>query len=562
MKIYRTGGGIDVKRIGDFLVSLFKKIATKKILLYTLAVIIIVLPVSLASMLASRSHTTEKSEGRSSVTLKRADGTVIASESALADKGSDSIVSIFSSINEEKTAAAAPPESYSEITPITAEITDASGKKTVLVCYFSIDGHDSYCVDSAGVAYSIDKLDAEDFLSTSYAESLYRSAKQPKLLTIDDETVLPVSSSWYYKNVRNVFMKASDATLGTPDKLYSITGQIAISFSIVPDVCLTYAYNNKNEKIFDGTLDDLSNLILTTEESIRITIDATWKQSDSASCYGTYSYDFLVSIADRSTFSVSSDTLMKNRFVILEATNVTDISKIKFHSDQTDEVPTFLPGGNNTAKAILTFPDDVSGSTAQLSFSISYRASMQSFTIDLVTNPTPPIYSAGFTQPLTPLFSALANEHITSTLSSIGNENNADIYLSSEFLSLSSRGFKKSLSFGSQIKYLNYAKPTFTSLSCEYTCDSYGISVSALNSGTVTAVGENDLFGKYVVVDHGMGLKTWYCYLSDVDVRVHATVVRGQSVGKTGASPTTRLEGFGLYLTFNGKAIDPESIIQ
>ena len=60
MKIDHTRGGIPMKRVGGIFTSFLKKIAARKILLYSLTVVIIVLPVSLALVFASRSHTTVK----------------------------------------------------------------------------------------------------------------------------------------------------------------------------------------------------------------------------------------------------------------------------------------------------------------------------------------------------------------------------------------------------------------------------------------------------------------------------------------------------------------------
>ena len=42
--------------------------------------------------------------------------------------------------------------------------------------------------------------------------------------------------------------------------------------------------------------------------------------------------------------------------------------------------------------------------------------------------------------------------------------------------------------------------------------------IVAVNSGIVVETGENEYLGKYVCVDHGMGLQTWYLHLSEVYV--------------------------------------------
>ena len=84
-----------------------------------------------------------------------------------------------------------------------------------------------------------------------------------------------------------------------------------------------------------------------------------------------------------------------------------------------------------------------------------------------------------------------------------------------------------------------------------------GTPVISAQAGTITVVGEGGANGKYVVVDHGFGVRTSYCHLSEWQVTKGQVVQRGDPIalsGNTGRST-------GPHLHFNvkvaGELVDP-----
>jgi septal ring factor EnvC (AmiA/AmiB activator) len=55
-----------------------------------------------------------------------------------------------------------------------------------------------------------------------------------------------------------------------------------------------------------------------------------------------------------------------------------------------------------------------------------------------------------------------------------------------------------------------------------------------MGAGTVAAVGECAYLGKYMVIDHGYGLRTWYTALGDISVNVGDSVDKGTVIAKSG----------------------------
>ncbi len=85
-----------------------------------------------------------------------------------------------------------------------------------------------------------------------------------------------------------------------------------------------------------------------------------------------------------------------------------------------------------------------------------------------------------------------------------------------------------------------------------------GTEVRAAQSGTVVVATEDRINGKYVVIDHGHGVKTSYCHLSELKVARHDPVDRAQTFalsGNTGRSTGPHLH---FVLRVGKDSVDPE----
>jgi murein DD-endopeptidase MepM/ murein hydrolase activator NlpD len=89
--------------------------------------------------------------------------------------------------------------------------------------------------------------------------------------------------------------------------------------------------------------------------------------------------------------------------------------------------------------------------------------------------------------------------------------------------------------------------------------DSY---VRAAGAGTVVDVGEDDVYGRYVVIDHGDGYTTLYAHASSHLVTLGHVVRRNEVIALSGSTGQSTAPHLHFEILLNGEAVDPLTMIQ
>lgn len=82
-------------------------------------------------------------------------------------------------------------------------------------------------------------------------------------------------------------------------------------------------------------------------------------------------------------------------------------------------------------------------------------------------------------------------------------------------------------------------------------------SVAAMNRGIVRLAKNFRNYGNTIVVDHGLGLMTFYMHLSKINVKIGDTVERGQVIGLSGQTGYAEQPHLHVTVRINDISIDP-----
>lgn len=89
-----------------------------------------------------------------------------------------------------------------------------------------------------------------------------------------------------------------------------------------------------------------------------------------------------------------------------------------------------------------------------------------------------------------------------------------------------------------------------------------GSRVMAMNRGVVRFARTTSVYGKAIVVDHGLGLQTLYLHLSKIYVNEGELVLPGQTIGLSGSTGYAEHPHLHISVKIRGVSIDPMKFLE
>jgi hypothetical protein len=405
-----------------------------------------------------------------------------------------------------------------------------------------------YCIDQQGQAYTITTQDAHAFMNSSYSECVYSSATPPALITGNGETIPPHYQEWYYKNTAGNFTSAASVASTSKIALYEITGYLDITFKEVPDICKIKVFRD-DALIFSGTYEDLPNMIIDTGTRLKAEISAEWSYSADAQYYGKTNYVFYADINNYADFSVNSSTVTPDGFVIISGTNIENISNIDIKPILQDDSllypheTIFTPRGDN-AYCLLVFPNDLE--RGNYCFNVTYGTFSKDFSISF-SDKQEDIVLYNSHKSFETIYFYTKNETINELVNSaqsLPRDLVESLYFSDKFVDPTTFGYKTEYLYNTYIS-CDDGSLVYSALGNRYYNETdVETSVYAINGGKVISVGNNLYLGNFVVIEHGLGIRTWYANLSHINVKVGDYVAREEKIGRSGSHESSLYDGF------------------
>lgn len=471
------------------------------------------------------------------------------------DPDSDELVVVFNSVinNMQKTSSA--PKDLSE--RFSYKVIIASRNETnEYKCYFDLKDK-SYCVDAAEEIYIISNESAKLFFSSVYAEALYDNAVSPNMYSSSDEEILPIAHEWSYKNINGEYLIASEIKEIDDLPEYNMSGSLGLDFDVIPDDCLVKVYKS-GIVIYEGGIDGLPAVVVESGTTLQFEVNATWSEKEDRDYHGTVEYSFKAIVRDRAEFILDKYSVNTGDFVMTTCINVLDAAKVYFRSVPDINCSPVFFDDNGVVRTLIPFSQELEAGEYDLIFSYGAVEETVKVVISANENNKEYVMKPENASVMTNLTNKNNLKELQTIISSLNYE--TKVYQRSEYLDYTALGATVLAKYGSIIT-TNTNSVKYTSCGTQYTWyNDKNAVVPILNNGVVVDVGFCNYLGSYVIVDHGMGLRTVYSHLDKVFVNEGDILVKGEILGLCGSLNIVSPSGVFVMCYVYDVAVDFDNI--
>jgi hypothetical protein len=410
----------------------------------------------------------------------------------------------------------------------------------------------AYYTDAAGITRRTADNSAEYFLNSPFSFELYAESTPPVLTTAATDEIIPTELSWSYRTEDGTFSELTRINTTQDILTYPIANDVAFYFSLEPSSC-TLSIRDGDSLLHSGGLSNISLPQLTQGKVLDFEIEASYGQDSRYNYYGHALYRFRMSVVEAASFSLDVTAGTLGDYFMLTCHNVRNENKLVITaSPALTSTPIIFKRGETVYAAI---PADTVG---ERRLTATYGTVSKSF--DLTIGERADATDHPFAEEaLRGDWSTVLDSALAGRIETLGATADSGLFTPLEF-ALPSASATPTMRFGDT---LTIGDAESSRLLPFELYEASG-AVLAMSGGRVLEIckNENDPLGKYVIIDHGAGLYTWYCGLSDVKVERGAYVRVGQAIGtagKTGIGLSDK-DGFMVLATFGKTAIDPQAL--
>lgn len=430
-----------------------------------------------------------------------------------------------------------------------AEFDGPAGKVTYRF-YFSADPTECYFRSGGGKYYYSNAKASEVFLKSEYSEAAYLNSAYPEM-TIGETVINPKSITWKYKKLSGEFSNVQlKPTLGGGEKLGELSATFKPVFTKNPTKLFAKVSAKDGSVLYEGEYEDLCYVVIKNPVEVEILLHAEWEESEEADCAGNAEYSFEVTLTPSASFTLSKNEATPGDLLILRCTNPdVDLSKISVSSTLKTQYEVKFFSDKGTYCALLPIPLDATGQG--ITYTVKAYGDETEFFVALNQRTVTTKKISRVTEEMLKELDAVANPYprIYAEIKDeiMANTNFARVYGFDNFTWAYTA--TKRINYGDLVTYsLDTTKTEYMAYDYAYVGTIYD-NVTAVAPGRVVYVGTTEYTGGLIVIDHGMGLLSWYWNLSDshFKVSVGQEVAQGTVLGRNG--------GGGLTEVYNGTKI-------
>ncbi len=401
-----------------------------------------------------------------------------------------------------------------------------------------------------GGAYQIDDAAAAALLNHPRAEVVYAGATPPTL-TAMGQTITPQEVSWNYKTYGGDYRASSSAFENT--FFVNDMGELSLSFSCnfsrAPDALTVTLADPDGNQIYEGTLAGMTEVDLDGSADVTMTLTAEWLKNEGVACYGRAVYALKGLMHAMPAFYLNRGEVTEGGMVVLSGENVLDPAActVSVAPSEPDTyaaypyTPAFYRDGERV-RALIPVSRDLQNGTCTYNVTVTLEETVytMSFTATAAGEASPPSKNIG-NEIYVPADTEVIDDPYAGLYSSLAET----IAGATDFTAVDMAGvFEEGCRdydglrgvYGS---YLNYTSIGKTILSHdEVYAGGKNTSLHAMHRGKVVYVGSTPYTGGIVVLDHGLGLLSWYWNLTaaESNIVVGATLETGDKIGNIGGS--------------------------